>query len=181
MSDELKQLKNELADLAASMKPGHLKFALALLDNKTQEQAYKAAGGKGKNPNSDAANYLATNPSISKYKSLAQKIASIELLPKQIGTFEQKRAMLWGIAQRASILKVGIKGTEDPDTGECTQEIFDASAAKTAVAAIAELNKMDGDLASIKTENKHSHTHEDITEEELDARLAKLRGKAGTA
>lgn len=172
MTDELKVLKAELAELAAEMKPAHLKFAKALVEGKTQEQAYKIAGGKGKNPNSDAANYLSTNPSISNYKNLTQKIAQIELTPKQIATFEQKVNILWRIANHDSAIASG----EDEDGADL--KLRDS---RSAIAAIAELNKMQGDLASIKTENKHSHTNEDITEEELDARLAKLRGKAGTA
>ena len=157
MSDDLELLKSELGELAAVMKPAHLKFANALIDGKTQEQAYKIAGGKGKNPNSDSANYLSTNPSISKYKNLAQKIAAIELLPKQVATLEQKRNMLWDIAQRASVLKAILKGSEDGD-GEGGLEIFDATAAKTAVSAISELNKMDGHLAIIKTDNLNRTT-----------------------
>ena len=37
MSDDLELLKSELVELAAVMKPAHLKFANALIDGKTQE------------------------------------------------------------------------------------------------------------------------------------------------
>lgn len=181
MSEELTTLKSELADLAASMKANHLKAAKALVSGKTQEEAYRISGGKAKDTYAAASEMLKLNPKISQYQELVQKIAAIELLPKQIGTLEQKRKMLWEIALRASVLKVGLKGTEDPDTGECTQEIFDASSAKTAVAAIAELNKMDGDLAAIKTDNKHTHEHEELTDEQLAQRIADLQRKVGAA
>lgn len=155
MSEELASLKSELAAVAVSLKSNHFAMAKALAENKTQEEAYRLSGGKAKDGYAAASEMLRLNPKISQYVELVKKIDAIESLPKQIATREQKRTMLWDIAQRASVLKVGLKGTEDPETGECTQEIFDATSAKTAVAAIAELNKMDGDLAAIKTENKN--------------------------
>lgn len=178
MSDDLKQLKNELAELAASFKsPNQLAFAKEWSLGKSQEQSYIDAGYKSKKPAVDAGKAIERCPSIARYKNLFQKIAQLESLPKQIGTLEQKRAMLWEIAQRAAVLKVGLKGSEDPDTGECTEEIFDASSAKTAVAAIAELNKMDGHLATIKTENKNTHAFEELTEAQIDKRIADLQRK----
>ncbi len=146
MSEELTRLKTELAELAASMKANHLKFAKAWVDGKTQEQAYKIAGGKGKNPNSDAANYLSTNPTISKYKELVQKIAAIELLPKQVATLEQKRELLWKIAQHDSQLIA--KGGSEEDDGDLS--FRDSMSVHR---SIAELNKMDGHLAAIKTDS----------------------------
>lgn len=178
MSEELIALKTELAELAASMKANHLKAAKALVDGKTQEEAYRISGGKAKDTYAAASEMLKLNPKISQYKDLVQKIAAIELLPKQIGTLDQKRKMLWEIAQRASILKMTVKGSED-ENGEGGLEVFDASAAKTAVAAIAELNKMDGDLAAIKTESKHTHEHEELTDEQLAQRIADLQRKVG--
>lgn len=178
MSDNLKQLKNELAELATTFKSANqLKLAKGLGAGKSQEQAYIDAGYKSKKPAVDASKTISSNPSILQYKNLFQKIAQLESLPKQIGTLEQKRAMLWDIASRAAVLKVGLKGSEDPDTGECTEEIFDATAAKTAVSAIAELNKMDGHLAVIKTENKNSHAFDDLTEAQIDKRIADLQRK----
>lgn len=179
MSDEIRALRAELADLAATMKQQQIDFAQGLIDGKTQEQAYIDAGLKGKNPNSDASNYLSRNASICKYVELTKKILALEVLPAQVATFEQKRKMLWDIATKASLLKATLKGSEDD--GEGGLEVFDASAAKTAVSAIAELNKMDGDLAAIKTEGKTTVTHENLSEAELDARLAELRRKAGIA
>lgn len=185
MSDEIKALRAELADLAGTMKQQQIDFAQGLIDGKTQEQAYTDAGLKGKNPNSDSSNYLNRNASICKYFELTKKILALEVLPAQVATFEQKRKMLWEIASRSSMLKVtlkdgtavgGIISTEDDPL-----EIFDATAAKTAVSAIAELNKMDGDLAAIKTEGKTTVTYENLPESELDARLNELRRKAGIA
>jgi hypothetical protein len=178
MSDELSALKNELADLAASMKANHLKAAKALVDGKTQEEAYKLSGGKAKDAYAGASEMLRLNPKISQYRELVQKIAAIELLPKQIGTLEQKRSLLWDIAQHgAEKVSIPIKGSEDED-GE-QQLILGMRDMKSAIGAIAELNKMDGDLATIKTENKHSHTFDDLTEEQLNVRIAELSRKAG--
>lgn len=149
MSDELTALKAELADLAASMKPKHLIVAKALVDGKSQEAAYVEAGYKGKNPNSDSNKLINENPSISQYRELVQKIAALEVLPKQIGTLEQKRTMLWEIAQRC----VQEIEPEYAGHGEDKELIGFTFNAKGAVSAIAELNKMDGHLAAIKTDN----------------------------
>ena len=177
MSEDLKQLKNELAELATTFKSANqLKLAKGLGAGKSQEQAYIDAGYKSKKPAVDASKTISSNPSILQYKTLFQKIAQLESLPKQIGTLEQKRAMLWDIASRASVLKAILKGSEDED-GEGGLEIFDATAAKTAVSAIAELNKMDGHLAVIKTENKNSHAFDDLTEAQIDKRIAELQRK----
>jgi len=178
---ELGLLKSELASIAKSLKANHLKMAKALAVSKTQEEAYRAGGGKAKDGYAAASEMIKLNPKISQYVALVKRIDAIESLPKQIATREQKRQMLWDIATKSATLKVGIKGTEDPETGECTQEIFDATAAKTAVSAIAELNKMDGDLAVIKTDNKNTHSFEDLTDEQIDQRIADLQRKTGTA
>lgn len=175
MSDEIKAMRAELDALTAGMKPIHLRMAQAMVSGRNNSEAYKDAGYKGKNPDSDAANVLRENPSIPKYVDLAKKLANLEILPEKIATFEQKRKMLWEIAEKASVLKLTVKGSED-ENGEGGLEMFDATAAKTAVSAIAELNKMDGDLAAIKTENKHSIVQE-LTDEELDAKIAEKQRK----
>lgn len=180
MSDEIKALRAELDALTESMKPKNLIMAQAIVSGKNQSEAYKEAGFKGKNPDSDACNHLRENPSISKYVSAAKKLANLEILPEKIATFEQKRQLLWDIATKASLLKTTLRGHEEDESGNAL-EVFDASAAKTAVSAIAELNKMDGDLAAIKTEGKTTVTYENLPESELDARLDELRRKARIA
>lgn len=178
MSDsELEALKRELADLAASMKPKHLLIAKALADGESQEAAYVAAGYKGKNPNSDANNLITTNPSISKYVDLVKEIAALASLPKQIATAEQKRKMLWEIAQRC----VQEIEPEFAGRGDNAQIVGFTFNAKGAVSAIAELNKMDGDLAAIKTENKNTHSFEGLTDEQLSERIASLQSKVGVS
>lgn len=179
MSEELSALKSELAALAAKMNAKHLLIAKGLVDNKSQEQAYLEAGYKSKNANADANKTITRYPVITQYVELVKKIDALVSLPKQIATREQKRAMLWDIANSASKLRITLKGgspmatelMEEGDEEEPILEIFDASAAKTAVAAIAELNKMDGDLAVIKTENRN------ITVESLIDELTGGNGK----
>lgn len=176
MSEDLKQLKTELAELAASFKsPNQLAFAKEWSLGKSQEQAYIDAGYKSKKPAVDAGKAIERCPSIARYKTLFQKIAQLELLPKQIGTFEQKRKMLWEVANKC------FEGREEKLSGrgeeaELVGYVFDS---RGVIAAIAELNKMDGDLAAIKTENKNSHAFEELTEAQLDSRIAELSRKAG--
>jgi isoaspartyl peptidase/L-asparaginase-like protein (Ntn-hydrolase superfamily) len=173
MSDvDLAALKSELAELAASMKPKHLQIAKALVDGKSQEAAYVAAGYKGKNPNSDANNLITTNPSISKYVDLVKEIAALAALPKQIATFEQKRQMLWDVAQKC-FEERHEKWEGRGEFAEMVGYIFDS---RGVIAAIAELNKMDGDLAAIKTDNAHSFV-EELTDEQLDKHIAQLQAE----
>jgi hypothetical protein len=160
MTEDLNALKLELAELAKRMKANHLKFAQGLARGESQEKAWVNAGSKSKKPAVDASKTINNYPSIIQYKDLFLKIAALEALPKQIATFEQKRKMLWEIANKAANLKVSVKeghsiAGEIRDEDE-PLEIFDASAARTAIGAIAELNKMDGDLAAIKMESKIS-------------------------
>jgi len=177
MSDDLKALKAELAELAARMKANHLKAAKALVNGKTQEEAYRISGGKAKDTYSAASEMLKLNPQISQYRDLVQKIAAIELLPKQVATVEQKRNMLWDIAQRC-VQDIKPKTEGNGDDQEIIGFVFDS---RGAISAIAELNKMDGDLAVIKTDNKHTHEHEGLTNEQLAQRIADLQRKVGAA
>jgi hypothetical protein len=150
MSDDLNQLKADLAELAASFKsPNQLAFAKELGAGKSQEQAYIDAGYKSKKPAVDACKAIERCPSIAQYKNLFQKIAQLESLPKQIGTLEQKRNMLWDIAQRC-VQEVEPVYEGFGEERELVGYVFNA---KSAIGAIAELNKMDGHLAAIKTDN----------------------------
>jgi phage terminase small subunit len=76
MSDDLEQLKVDLAELAKSMKPLHLMFAVGIADGKSQEQSYVDAGGKGKEPRKLASQLILTNPDIVRYIEITKLIAS---------------------------------------------------------------------------------------------------------
>lgn len=148
MSDDLKALKTELAELAASFKSkNQLKLAKGLAAGKSQEQAYIDAGYKSKKPAVDACKAIERCPSIAQYKKLFQKIEQIESLPKQIATKEQKRQMLWDMAEAANKSKFA----QIPDEMG-GGEVLNHNAIAAAKACIAELNKMDGDLATVKTD-----------------------------
>lgn len=175
MSEELGALKSELAALAAKMNAKHLLIAKGLVDNKSQEQAYLDAGYRSKNANADANKTITRYPVITQYVELVKKIDALVSLPKQIATREQKRAMLWGIAQRC-VQEVEPVYEGFGDSREMVGYVFNA---KGAVSAVSELNRMDGDLATIKTENKHMHTFDELTEEQLNDRIAELSRKAG--
>lgn len=152
MTDDLKALKAELAELSTTFKsPMQLKLAKGLAAGKSQEQAYIDAGYKSKNPATDACKAIDRCPSIAHYKKLSQKIIQIELTPKQIATFEQKTQLLWDMALHDS--KLVARGGSDEDDGDLVHRD-----GRNAIAAIAELNKMQGDLAAIKTDNKTSTT-----------------------
>jgi hypothetical protein len=149
MSDDLACLKNELAELAASFKsPNQLKLAKGLAAGKSQEKAYIDAGYKSKKPAVDAGKAIERCPSIARYKNLFQKIEQLESLPKQIATKEAKRQMLWDIANKC-FSEHSEKFEGRGDEAEFVGFVFDS---RGAIAAVAELNKMDGDLATIKTD-----------------------------
>lgn len=154
MSEDLDVLKAELSELASSMKANHLKAAIALADGKSQEEAYKLSGGKAKDAYAGASEMIRLNPKISQYRELVQKIAAVGALPKQIATLEQKRAMLWDIANRC-VQEVEPVYEGYGDSKELVGYAFDS---RGAIGAVAELNKMDGHLAAIKTDNKNTGT-----------------------
>lgn len=158
-------LNMQLADLAQRMKPMHLKMATALADGKTQDESYVTAGGKGKNPRKAASDLIRTNPDISTYVSTAKAIASLGSLEQLIGTVDQKRRMLWSTAQTCTKTWIDKDGNK---------RMFGAS---EAVRAIGELNKMDGDLAAIINKNEVTHKFADLTDAELDKRIAALKSQ----
>lgn len=173
---ELETLKLELADLAKQMNARHLRIAKGLANGLSQEKAYVAAGTKSKNPSVDSHKTIKNYPVIIQYKELFQKIAQLEALPKQIATFEQKKQLLWDIANRCTE-DMQEKYSGHGDQAEFVGYVFDS---RGAIAAISELNKMDGDLAAIKTDNKHAVELQELSEEQLDARIRELQTKAGT-
>lgn len=176
MSDEttaLDLLKQQLEYLTDGMKPAHLKMALALVDGCNQTEAYKRSGGKGKNPGRCASELIRLNPNIQQYADLALKIASIEAQDALVGTLDQKRRALWDITQRC-MTEVEPKYVGQGEDKELAGYVFDS---RGAIGAIAELNKMDGDLAAIQTNNKHTHEYEEMTDEQLEQEIAKRTAK----
>lgn len=133
---DLQSLRSELDALAAGMKPTHLAMAKALVDGRTQEEAYIASGLRGKDARQLGYQLIITNPHITEYVELAKKIAYEASVPEQIGTLEQKRQMLWDMALTAKNAML-CPGDDDKDA-------FNHNAVKAAQACIAELNKMDG-------------------------------------
>ena len=119
----------QLRESAKGMKPGHLKLAKALSEGKSQTEAYLIMGGKGKNPRDCASKLISTNLDIGQYAELAKEIQAENAQRKGIATFEDKAELLWRIA----------KDNSQGDT-------------RASIAAMAELNKMSGDLAAIKSD-----------------------------
>ncbi|WP_062260375.1 terminase small subunit [Endozoicomonas arenosclerae] len=145
---------------------------------------YLANGGKAY-PAALAAGYSEKYAKAQSHKLLdnvgiAEAIkASQSELKKELGiTAEWKRDQLKNIIESCTKTISITKGK-----GEEATIINTMDDPKAAIAAIAELNKMDGDLAAIKTENKNENTHrlEDMSEEELNDRIAELEGKKGAA
>jgi len=128
-------------------------MAQALAQGKTADDAYAEAGFK---PNRGNAARLKANDSIQK------RVAEIK------SRVAEKAE--WTAADRLLALK----------------SIFDASASddrRTAIAAIAEANKMQGSYAPVKREHSGPNggpiEYANLTEEEIDARITALAAGAG--
>ena len=128
----------QLKALAKRMKPMHLKMAVALAEGKNQTEAYVEAGGKGKNPRDNASQMVSTNIDISIYAELSKECVVEAAQERGLWTLEKKAGLLEDIA-RALMAADGDKGMID---------------ASNAIKAMAEHNRMTGDLAAIKTDNK---------------------------
>ncbi len=128
----------QLKALAKRMKPMPLKMSIALSEGKSQRDAYIQAGGKGADPTKCACGMVQTNPDISIYVELAK----VDVLEQA-----QERG-LWSFEKKAGLLEkmVDILMAADGDKG-----MIDAG---NALKAMAEHNRMTGDLAAIKTDNK---------------------------
>lgn len=87
-----------------------------------------------------------------------------------------KKKLLWQIAERCA-QAVPVFDLEGNETGVYK---FDA---KGAVSAVSELNRMDGDHAVIKMAslNKNLSPEEELTDDELDAEIAKFFDSASKA
>jgi hypothetical protein len=154
MSPEIISIKEaQLMELAGEMKPGHLGIAIHLAEGKTQEDSYVSAGYLSREPRKRASEIIQTNPDIRWYVAIAKEVAVLRSQESLIGSLDQKRAMLWNIAQVCSKYAV-ISDEELVKEGEKGNALATVLLAdpKTAISAIAELNKMDGDHAAIRGE-----------------------------
>lgn len=131
----------------------HEAFAQALAKGMTATDAYAEAGYKG---DRTAASRLSTNVNVS------QRVSEIK------NRVAEKAE--WTAADRLSALKT----------------IFDSHAekdARVAISAIAEANKMQGSYAPVKREHSGPNggpiEYANLTEEEIDARIAALAAGAG--
>lgn len=131
----------------------HEAFAQAMANGRTAADAYVAAGF---NPSRSAASRLSTNVNIKR------RIDEIKVRVSEKAE--------WSAADRLLSLKV----------------IHDASMSedrRTAIAAIAEANKMQGSYAPVKREHSGPNggpiEYANLTEEEIDARIAALASGAG--
>lgn len=137
-------------------------FCIELIKNNfvNQKAAYeRACESVGKNPakNPDkAASQMRVNSKVSAFIESIRAKKDEAKISEAVGSFEQKRTMLWEAAQRCAQnvkplfnMDGSEKLTEDKD-GEIAQAFtFDA---KGLVSAVAELNKMDGDHAAQRVE-----------------------------
>lgn len=177
MSDKqtaIDALEKALEVLVSAMKPMHLKVAQGIAAGKNQSQAYRDAGGRSKRSDRASTQLVKNNPSISEYAEIAKKIAALKSQEELIANVGAKRKLLWDIALSCS---EELEETKDSAEGPVvTSEMKDP---KAAISAVAELNKMDGDLAAIKTENKHMHDFSELSDSELDAEIERTRQEAG--
>lgn len=131
----------------------HERFAQALAKGMSATDAYSSAGYKG---DRTAASRLSTNVNVSRrVDEIKNKVAE---------------KAEWTAAERLLALKT----------------IFDREAekdARVAISAIAEANKMQGSYAPVKREHSGPNggpiEYANLTEEEIDARIAALAAGAG--
>jgi len=124
------------------------KFCQEYLKCGNASEAYRKSYNAGKMAtgtiNTNAKTLLKNNPVAIRIEELRNRVEK-----KAFATFDQKRDLLWNLA---------IKCAQDDLENDKPKQ------AAAVVAALAELNKMDGDLATIKTEISGSLkvTHEEM-------------------
>lgn len=115
---------------------------------------------------------------LAKKPHVAARIEELQSEVKEVFLVDvsDKKKLLWNIAERCA-QAVPVIDFEGNETGEYK---FDA---KGAVSAVAELNRMDGDHAVIKMAslNKNLSPEEEMTDDELDAEIAKFFDSASKA
>lgn len=175
MNTEIEELKAEIALFEKDMRPNYIAMAHALSEGKRQHEAYRIAKGKAKDAYAGASEWINRNPKIEILANKYARLATLVSQAGQIGTVDQKRRMLWDVAQRC-MDEVAPKYSGSGENKELVGYVFDS---KGAVSAISELNRMDGDLAAIKTENKHDHSFSAMGDEELEERIGTLLKETG--
>ncbi|MDP9809368.1 phage terminase small subunit [Rhizobium tibeticum] len=131
----------------------HEKFAQAIAKGMSATDAYSSAGYKG---DRTAASRLSTNVNISRrVDEIKNKVAE---------------KAEWTAADRL----LALKGIFDKTAGEDP---------RVAISAIAEANKMQGSYAPVKREHSGPNggpiEYANLTEEEIDARIAALSASSG--
>lgn len=122
-------------------------------------QAYTVRPGTKDESVRRSAIEVQTNPNVS------SRIDELQapLAQQAQATAQAKRDLLWDIAL-TSAQKVTVTGRD----GEQKSQMMDS---RSAIAAMAELNKMDGDLAAIKTDNKNLNTNETKSLDEIQTKI----------
>jgi hypothetical protein len=143
----------QLKALAKRMKPMHVRMAIALGEGKKQHESYTIAGGTGKDPIKCATGLIKTNPDISIYAELS----------KECVVEEARERGVWDMQKKTGLLEewMGKLSAADGDKG-----MLDAA---NAIKAMAEHNRMTGDLAAIKTDNKTAIDLSGLSDAQLEA------------
>jgi hypothetical protein len=153
--------------LAKRLGKKQLDFANLILEGKTSREAYRGAQYKAKAEKvvDAAASQLLRNIKVTAYIDACQVEVAEKANEALEITVTAKKAILWGIAEACGKVQ----------TDENNIDFIGNS--RAAIAAIAELNKMDGDYAPIKTENLN--LNDKLTPVERKARIAELSEKLG--
>jgi|GEM_PF-2656301 len=166
MQIDLASLQKRLEELAGEMKTQHLLLAKGLVSGKTQADAYRASGGKSKDPSNSANVMIQRNSSITEYVEISAQIVNLKSQDEVYATFDQKKRMLWDAAQRC-MQEVEPEYAGRGDDKQLVGYVFDV---KGMTGCVSELNRMDGDHAAIKTDNRHNF--DDLSDDEIDKKLA---------
>lgn len=200
MVEDLQALKSELADLVKSMKPMHLSIAKSLTENKTQEEAYLLAGGKGKQPRVQASALIQTNPNISRYVEVTKLIASehvigsleiteelimrelaklafsnVKRLYSESGRLMEPHELPDEVAAAITKVKETVIRRDNDNHEELVRREYEFADKKGSLQLLGNTKAIQMFRENTVVTNKY----EELTEEQLDAKLAELRRKAG--
>lgn len=171
IDDEIEDLKFEIDDLANKMQPIHIKYCAGILDGLTPEKAYQQARGSFKGDQVTGWEYIQELTSVKKYVRYSKRLMALECREYTYGQRDWKRRTLVNMVEycaRAANIIAGDKIKPE----ESLQEIVQRFDARSAIAAMGELNKIDGEYRQAAKEGESAKTVQGLVDRILNERDA---------
>lgn len=172
IEDEIEDLKFEIDGLTAKMQPIHIKYCGGILAGQTPEQAYKSARGSFSGENVTGWEYIQNLDNVKKYLRYSKRLMGLECREYAYGQRDWKRRTLVNLVEYCARAANISAGGERPKPEESIPVILNQFDARSAIAAMGELNRIDGEYRQPAKENDHVKSVQSLVDRILSERDA---------